>query len=403
MDRCGLEAIVATHWVNVLYLSDFFIWIQPPFKKYMLKPGAGDAPLPIFAIFPRQGNPAIVIDQSCELNAADSWIQDRYVFGVPNCHEAPTEDESLSDPTSQMRFSRSRKRYDAALDALGACLTDRGLHDARLGIDLRPFPLEQHASLRAVFPQAALYDATELFRIMRMVKSKEELRLLRNAAIISENAAMRSLKTATFGCDIQEIVQSFRLAVAEGSADFDHFAFSRHGQGMATDVSWKLDQPDTMFIDFGCRYRHYYSDAGLTLTVGAPSPQDRTICRQLAECLEVARGAMKPGIYASDIQQKMSQRLNSFGLIGNFPHGHSIGIEIREHPILVPDEGQMLRDDCIDIATNLPLESDMVINLEAPMFALEGKAYQLEQTYVVTQSGAEPITTRALSEPIAID
>jgi len=402
MERSGLDALIATHWVNVLYLSDYHIWIQPPFKEYMLRPGASDAPLPLFAVLPRQGEPAIVLDQSCELNASGSWVRDRYVYGSVPDESAPPNSEESQAPEAPSRFARSNKRYAAALDALAAVLQDRGLRDARLGIDLRHLPLEQHSVIRSALPHTMLREASDLFRLIRMVKSQEELCRLRMAASISEDAAMNSLRSAKPGADIQEIVHAFRAGIASQGADFDHFAFSRRGIGMATDISAELDRPETLYIDFGCIYRHYYSDAGLTLMTGQPSARDTEICRQLAGCLEEARTAMKPGAKASTIQALMARHFETHGLHGHFPHGHSLGIEIREYPILASSDGRMIRDDCVSVSADLPLEVGMVINLETPVFELSESAFQLEQSFVITADGGEPLTGRHLSEPLVI-
>jgi Xaa-Pro dipeptidase len=400
MEQCGLDALVATHWVNVLYLSDFHVWIQPLFKKFMLSPGESDAHLPLFALLPRHGEAAIVVDHSCELNAADIWVRDRYVYGRA-CDES-TQTGPPDTTSNSAHFLRSRKRYQSSLDALAAALHERGLRDARIGIDLRHLPLEEHLMIRSALPKAQLHEATDLFRLVRMVKSEEELHRLRKAASIGEYAAVSSLQSATPGCDVQDIVQLFRFAVASHGADFDHFAYSRNGIGMATELSAKLDRPETLFVDFGCTYRHYYSDAGLTLNIGQPSSRVSNICHQLANCLEEARLAMKPGVRASTVQQAMACIFSSYKLDGYFPHGHSLGIEIREYPVLAPDSGRMIRDECVSMSADLALEEGMVINLEAPVFDLADAAFQLEQTYVISADGSEPLTNRVLSDPFVI-
>ena len=40
LEQCGLEGLVACSWQNILYLSDFYVWLQPVFKEYMANPGA---------------------------------------------------------------------------------------------------------------------------------------------------------------------------------------------------------------------------------------------------------------------------------------------------------------------------------------------------------------------------
>jgi hypothetical protein len=53
--------------IDVLYLTDYYIWIQPLFRQYMVQPGANSYSLPIFGVLPRNGKPALVLDHGCEL------------------------------------------------------------------------------------------------------------------------------------------------------------------------------------------------------------------------------------------------------------------------------------------------------------------------------------------------
>jgi Xaa-Pro dipeptidase len=49
-------------------------------------------------------------------------------------------------------------------------------------------------------------------------------------------------------------------------------------------------------------------------------------------------------------------------------HGHGLGLEVRDYPIIVADTGMRIRDDCVDVPADLPFEPRMVVNLEMPLF-----------------------------------
>jgi len=60
----------------------------------------------------------------------------------------------------------------------------------------------------------------------------------------------------------------------------------------------------------------------------------------------------------------MTDFLARHGITACFPHGHGLGLELRDYPIIVPDTGLRISDDCVDLPADLPLEPGMVINLE---------------------------------------
>ena len=199
---------------------------------------------------------------------------------------------------------------------------------------------------------------------------------------------------------MQSIVQAFRHSVTNAGAVFDHFAFSQRGIGFACENDYQLPKNETMFVDFGAVFQHYYSDAGTTLVIGKPPDRDRMAYQHLVNCLNQTADRLRPGVTASSIQAFMQHILEKSGLCGNYPHGHGIGLEVRDYPILAPDASRRIRDDCVDVPADLPLEEGMVINLEAPVYELNDAALQLEQSYVVTAAGGQPLTDRDLTNPI---
>ncbi len=95
----------------------------------------------------------------------------------------------------------------------------------------------------------------------------------------------------------------------------------------------------------------------------------------------------------------MWEALTEHGVTHSFPHGHGIGLEVRDYPIIVPDNGLRIQDDCIDIPSDLPFEAGMVVNLEAAVFILGEGSVHTEQSYVVTEEGVRPLTEQRREQP----
>ena len=66
---------------------------------------------------------------------------------------------------------------------------------------------------------------------------------------------------------------------------------------------------------------------------------------------------------------------------------------------MAPSE-RRLRDDCINEPADLPLELDMVFNLESAIFMPGVGATHIERTFVVAPEGARPLTPQDRSGPV---
>ncbi len=95
----------------------------------------------------------------------------------------------------------------------------------------------------------------------------------------------------------------------------------------------------------------------------------------------------------------MWQTLQDCGLTLSFPHGHGFGLDIRDYPILVAENGRRIKDDCVDVASDLPLEVDMIFNLEAAIFMPGVGAVHMEKTFHVTADGYRPLVEQDRAAP----
>lgn len=389
MRRCGLDALIATSPVNIRYLTDYHCWLDPLFKEYMSAPGASPDPTQMYAVFTAGGGFALVVSSLFAINAADANADELCLFGEPGLDESLPPGELAADERRFYDLLHDARPAATPTDALAAFLTAHGLAGASIGIELDGLTRGTQASLAASVPNARLRDCSNLFRWVRMVKTAEELARLRRAAEIAARAAHDSLALSRPGRPMADIVADYRIRVAEQGAEFDHFAFSPRGFGIATEPQYPLRDGDMLYIDYGCVYRGYFSDAGLTLALGDPSAGMDRRRTAVFDSIAAGAGALRPGVLASGVQAAMWRALTGHGFTACFPHGHGIGLELRDYPILVPDNGLRLRDDCLDIPSDLPLEPDTVVCLEAGMFVPGVGSVQAEKALRVTADGSE--------------
>ncbi len=366
--RCRLDALVATAPVSVTYFTDYFLWQDPLFKEYMVTPGASSNLFHNYALFPRDGEPALVVNAVLAANAADCWVKDIH------------------------------PHTDNAVKAFVNLLSARGLTGGRIGFEMDGFAAMTLTEIRRKIPRAELRDGSNLLRLIRMAKTDEEIVRLRRVAEISERAARVALRLARAGVSMLDLTQEYRVQIAAEGANLDHFAFGLRGRGIATEPNYILRDDDVMYVDFGCEYRRYFSDSGLTLALREPSAAHREKYAALRDGLEAGQAAMRPGAKASAVCAAMRQALEERGLTGLHPHGHGLGLEVRDYPIIVLDNGRRISDECVDEPSDLSLEAGMVLNLEAALLNAGEHSLHIERSFLVGNAGAEPLIPQDRSQ-----
>ena len=399
MKECGLDALVATSPVNITYFSEYYLWVDALFKEYMVNPGGSSNRFQLYAVFPASGEAALVLSPFVALNAADIWIKDLQVYGDAGLDFSRSSEPADSPYARFYDLTKNPSPHSTPTEALLAVLRSRGLADARIGLETEDLPAETLASIREGLPQASLKNCTNLIRLLRAVKTPDEIERQERAAAISEEAAIESAKLAAPGRRIKDLVECYRTRIAALGADFDHFAYGPRGLGMAAEPDYVLAAGDFMFMDFGCIFRRCVSDGGGTLVLGELPPDLRTIYDGLYASTESAGQAMQPGVKSSAVREIMKNEVDARGIKAPNPHGHGLGLEVRDYPMIMPDNGLRLRDECIDVPSDLPLEEGMVVNLEVNIFMANVGSLHVERTFVIEAHGCRSIVPQQRKEP----
>jgi Xaa-Pro aminopeptidase len=403
MRQCDVNALVATSPRNVLYFSDYYCWLDPLFKAYMMRPGAPAELSHNFAVFPALGEPALVVPAIWAANAADSWIDDLWLHGIRDL-DLSAVPAALEPSTADLhaRLEAGRERGDG-IEALRDLLRERGLADACIGIELEGLSDTERQRLAEALPRADIRDCSNLLRVLRMVKSAEEVRRLERATQIGSRAALDTLRTARVGTTLHELRDRYVSHITDAGAQLDHFIASPHGLGIQEVPDYRLEHGDVLYVDYGCVYDRYYSDNGTTLVVGAFDPELAARYEVLRAGLRSGIDRLRPGVVASEVRRAMIDTLAHSGITGSNAHGHGIGLEVRDYPIIMPDTGLRIRDDCVDISSDVPLEADMVVNLELPLYLFGVGSLHMEQTFLVTQDGQRRLDSDAPTEPVQVE
>ncbi|MDA4129609.1 MAG: aminopeptidase P family protein, partial [Thaumarchaeota archaeon] len=92
---------------------------------------------------------------------------------------------------------------------------------------------------------------------------------------------------------------------------------------------------------------------------------------------------IRPGVLSSAILSTLSKKLASHGITKIYAHGHAIGLEPREYPVIMHTDYKKFSDGVISESTDMPLEEGMTFNLEAPYDLPGVGSFQVERTFLV--------------------
>ena len=394
MDWCGLDAIVASSAVNVAYLTGYTNRLEAETRAFMLEPGDGNRRVfqSLAAASADDSAPALIVPAMFAVGACGL---DATTYPIGRADLDFDRSTERRDTEGALVKLLARSPWSSPVAGLIAALRDRGLDDGRVGVEfteLRPSDLR---ALRVGLPSAEIRDCTSLFRLLRTVKTQAEIERLRAAGAAAESAAANALSDAQGGATLNEVAGRFRLLLAEAGAEVDHFAWSPRGTGIAMHSSCPLAENEIAYVDYGCIRELVRSDSGLTFALVPPEDKLLECFAGLAKSIDLGAADLRPGARASSVWQTMRDVVDSYGIVSS-PHGHGLGLEAREYPLIVSPSRRRIKDGCIDTHSDLELEAGMVVNLEASTFLPGVASLHVERSYVVESDGAQPLIPQSL-------
>ena len=138
----------------------------------------------MFAVFARDEGtaPAIIVpgQEVTYVSAQQSWIKDLYTFGGKSAliQPAGAQAQTPEEETYLGMYNDDAKRAKNPGAALALALKERGLAKARLALDQERVMPNVRAQIEAALPDAEIVDAADFFRLIRMVKTPDELAAL---------------------------------------------------------------------------------------------------------------------------------------------------------------------------------------------------------------------------------
>jgi methionyl aminopeptidase len=162
-----------------------------------------------------------------------------------------------------------------------------------------------------------------------------------------------------------------------------------------------LKSGDFVKIDIVGSYKGYCADIARYFFVGDIHPVAQRMAHVAQSALDAAISKICPGVRLSDISNIIQQEVerNGFGVVRDFA-GHGIGKDIHEAPNIPnygkPGQGPVLQEGMTLAIEPMITEKDYKIRVMSDGWTARtidgGLAAHVEDTVVVTRSGAEVLT-----------
>lgn len=292
-------------------------------------------------------------------------------------------------------------RRDNFYHGVEQALTQRGVRARRLGVEDDTIPGLIRARLQETFTDAQLVDVSQDAMRRRMIKSDEEIEVIRHGARIADlgGEAVRSA--------IREGVMEYEVALAGVEAMTHEIArtfpdseirdtWVWFQSGLNTDGAhnWattrKLRRGDILSLNTFPMCSGYYTALERTLFLGEPDAESLRLWNVNVEVHEAGLELIRPGAVCKDIAAELNEIYSSHGLLPRrtFGYGHSFGVLSHYYG---REAGLELRED-IDTV----LQPGMVVSMEPMITIPEGMpgagGYREHDILVVGDHGAEDIT-----------
>ena len=254
--------------------------------------------------------------------------------------------------------------------------------------------------LQDLMSKVRFVDGRDIVDGLRLVKSQEEIRLLRESARWSEiahdillenvrsgvhdtlvairssyNALARMLKKlgqryVQLRIALSPVVVGFRGQVGPGSA-IPHAVYSKN----------KIRRGDVLVTEAGVEVAGYTSELERTLVVGKPSPRAKRYFEAMLKAQDAALHEFRPGVPCSRVDDAARRSVEASGLSSCLRHhtGHGIGLDGHEPPWLDPGDGTIMR-------------RGMVFSCEPGLYVPGYAGFRHSDTIAITGRGMDFVT-----------
>lgn len=308
-------------------------------------------------------------------------------------------------------YIRKPENIPAELERLGLPMP------RTLGLELDDITFSQVMRMKAVFPEAAVHNVSPLMREARMVKSSEEIALMRVDGAKQAACYSRIPKLYKPGMtDIELQIALEQVLRKEGCLGYlrtsgnlmeinlgsvlnganadvpTPYDFAVGGAGVDPSLPVGADgrvmkEGTTVMVDMNGNFNGYQTDLTRTYVIESAPKKAYDMHEVSMEICHTLEKMALPGVPVKVLAVKAMEIVRSYGLenyfMGHTQHasfiGHGVGIQLNEWPVITSKSPHIL-------------QANMTIAIEPKFVIPEVGAVGIENTYLVTPGGLDNLT-----------
>lgn len=290
-------------------------------------------------------------------------------------------------------------------------LKDRNYSSASIGVvgfgTTRPrvitetVPFQQFSEIQAACPQAKFIDSAWLLEQARLIKSAEEIAVLRRAGALAREMANAMYESAVVGAhEYQVYAAMLNASLSRGGEEEMNWMSSGavpppHGKRPPSSPR-KLEKGDIIVSEYHSRYKGYLAGAEVSISLGQPKKEYQEIHEVCVASQRAGIAAMQPGKPFSDAVLAFRRPIieANFSSVECGLHGH--GLASPEFPsTMYGGKGGAWEEHAYARIPSINFQENMVFATASDVYNPawnESTGLMLGRTVVITADGPEEIT-----------
>ena len=232
-----------------------------------------------------------------------------------------------------------------------------------------------------------LVPTSNAVEALRERKDAAEIARMERAAAIADAALFEVLPLMSQGVTEEHFALELDTAMRRGGAESTAFeTIVAAGENSAKPHHHpggrRINAGDPVVVDFGATFEGYRSDMTRTFCVGSdPEGELARVFAVVGESQAAGAAAVRPGISAKEVDDVCRRIIAEAGWAERFEHGtgHGVGLDIHEAPTVS------------QLGTAI-LAPGFVVTVEPGVYLPGHGGVRVEDTLVVTEDGARPLT-----------
>jgi Xaa-Pro aminopeptidase len=253
---------------------------------------------------------------------------------------------------------------------------------ATVGLDVSLLRTDKYRALSDALRAHQVADLTPDLAAMRASKDPIEQRAIRESSTVVSQAAAAISEALRPGVTENALAaEAVRVIWANGGT-ITHLVVASGPRGAlphALPTARPVEAGDFVVVDIGVLRNNYWAEIARTYVAGRPTAEQTRLLALVQEAQTAARGALRPGVPARDVDAAARNVLRDGGYDdGTYTHttGHGLGIMGPDAPVIGAHNG-----------APIPLHS--TVTLEPGLYFPGTAGIRIEDSFLVTENGAE--------------